>query len=136
MTSSHARENAIHIFRRRTSKASYEHFWTLPNLGGGADARPAAVALLDKKRLAVATYRSHLYLLDIETRSLNKWSEQYGFPIREKKWTEDSLCGRGYPLRLMPQQNGRLVMVRIHSFSIFKKSSRRFVNARCYSPFE
>lgn len=118
VTSSHARENAIHIFRRRTSKASYEHFWTMPNLGGWADARPAAVALLDKKRLAVATYRSHLYLLDIETRSLNKWSEQYGFPIREKKWTEDSLCGRGYPLRLMPQQNGRLVMASFGTFCI------------------
>jgi len=116
VTSSHARDNAIHIFRRGNSKASYEHFWTLPNLGGGADARPAAVALLDGKRVAVATYRSHLYLLDIETRSLNEWSEQYGFPIREKKWTKDSLCGRGYPLRLIPQQNGRLVMASFGTF--------------------
>ena len=119
VTSSHARENAIHVFRRSTNNTPYEHFWTLPSLGGWSDARPAAVTLLDGKRLAVATYRSHLYLLDIETRSLNEWSEQYGFPIREKKWTEDSLCGRGYPLRLMPQKNGRLVMVRTHSFCIF-----------------
>lgn len=118
VTSSHARENAIHVFRRRSNNASYEHFWTLPSLGGGSDARPAAVTLIDGKRLAVATYRSHLYLLDIETRSLNEWSEQYGFPIREKKWTEDSLCGRGYPLRLMPQQNGRLVMASFGTFCI------------------
>lgn len=116
VTCSHSRENAVQIFRRSSKKASYEHFWTLPSLGGGADARPAAVALLDGKRLAVATYRSHLYLLDLETQSLNEWSEQYGFPIREKKWTEDSLCGRGYPLRLIPLQDGRLVMVGFHLF--------------------
>jgi U3 small nucleolar RNA-associated protein 4 len=119
VTTSHARENAVHVFRRKSSKASYEHFWTLPSLGGAADARPAAVALLGGNRLAVSTYRSHVYVLDIETRSLNEWSEQYGFPIKEKKWTEDSLCGRGYPLRLIPQQNGRLVMVRMHLFCIF-----------------
>ena len=113
VTSCHARENAINIFRRRNNTSPFEHFWTLPSLGGGVDDRPAAVALLDKKRLAVATYRSHLYVLDIETRSLNEWSKQYGFPIRKKKWTEDSLCGRGYPLRLLPQQNGRIVMVRL-----------------------
>ena len=119
VTSSHAREHGIHIFRRKSRKGLYEHFWTLPSLGGGADARPAAIALIDGKRLVIATYRSHLYLLDIETRSLNEWSEQYGFPIREKKWTEDPLCGRGYPLRLIPQENGRLVMVCIHSFISF-----------------
>ncbi len=113
VTSSHAREHSVHVFRRSSSTASFEHFWTLPSLGGGADARPAAVTLIDGKKLAIATYRSHLYLLDIETRSLNEWSEQYGFPIREKKWTEDLLCGRGYPLRLIPQENGRLIMVRI-----------------------
>lgn len=118
VTSCHARENATHIFRRRNSKASFEHFWTLPSLGGDAGDRPAAVTLLDKKRLAVATYRSHLYVLDIETRSLNKWSEQYGFPIRKKKWTVDSLCGRGYPLRLLPQQNDRLIMTSFGSFCI------------------
>ena len=126
--SSHAREHSVHIFRRSSSTASFEHFWTLPSLGGGADARPAAVTLIDGKKLAVATYRSHLYLLDIETRSLNQWSEQYGFPIREKKWTEDLLCGRGYPLRLIPQENGRLIMVRIEL--TFKENAK----ARCYSP--
>jgi len=113
VTVSHARDNAVHIFRRRENDAPYEHYWTLPSLGGGTDARPAAVTVLDGNRLAVATYRSHLYIFDIETKSLNKWSEQYGFPIKDKKWTEDSLCGRGYPLRLIPQQNGRLIMVRI-----------------------
>ncbi len=115
VTSSHSRENSVHVFRRSSTESPYEHFWTLPSLGGGADARPAAIAMVDGGKLAVATYRSHLYLLDIETRSLNEWSEQYGFPIREKKWTEDSLCDRGYPLRLIPRQNGSLVMVRMNS---------------------
>ena len=118
VTSCHARENAIHIFRRRSSKKNYKHFWTLPKLGDAVDARPAAIAILDRNRLAVATYRSHLYLLDIETRSLNQWSEQYGYPIKEKKWTEDSLCDRGYPLRLIPQQNGNLIMVSLHSIYV------------------
>lgn len=116
VTSSHSRENSVQVFRRSSSEAPYEHFWTLPSLGGGADARPAAITLIEGRKLAIATYRSHLYLLDIETRSLNQWSEQYGFPIREKKWTEDSLCDRGYPLRLIPQQNGNVVMVCMNLF--------------------
>ena len=99
-------------------KKNYKHFWTLPKLGDAVDARPAAIAILDRNRLAVATYRSHLYLLDIETRSLNQWSEQYGYPIKEKKWTEDSLCDRGYPLRLIPQQNGNLIMVSLHPIHV------------------
>lgn len=118
VTASHAREHSIHVFKRSSISSSFEHFWTLPSLGGGSDARPAAVTLVDGKKLAIATYRSHLYLLDIETRSLNEWSEQYGFPIRENKWTENSLCGRGYPLRLIPQDNGRLVMTSFGTFCV------------------
>jgi len=118
VTVRHERENAVHIFKRTDKHARYEHFWTLPNLGGGTDARPAAVTLLDGNKLAVATYRSQLYLFDIETRSLNKWSEQYGFPLKDRKWSEDSLCGRGYPVRLIPLPNDRLIMASFGSFCV------------------
>ncbi|VEU40989.1 unnamed protein product [Pseudo-nitzschia multistriata] len=118
VTLSHAQENAIHIFRRKTKNRPFEHFWTLPSLGGGTDARPAAVTLLDGNKLAVATYRSHLYLFDIETKSLNEWSEKYGFPLKDSKWTEDALCDRGYPVRLIPRQNGRLVLVSFGTFCV------------------
>lgn len=112
VTVSHSCDNAIHIFKRTSKKRPYNHYWTLPSLGSGNHARPAAVALLDGNRLVVATYRSQLYVFDMDTKSLNEWSEKYGFPIKDKKWTEDSLCGRGYPLRLIPHENGRLIMVR------------------------
>lgn len=118
VTVCHERENAIHIFQRAGKQEPYEHFWTLPSLGGGTDSRPAAVTLLDGNKLAVATYRSHLYLFDIETKSLNKWSEHYGFPLKERKWTEDSLCGRGYPTRLIPLPNDRLIIASFGNFCV------------------
>mmetsp|Transcript_23727 Transcript_23727/g.51872 ORF Transcript_23727/g.51872 Transcript_23727/m.51872 type:complete len:496 (+) Transcript_23727:1160-2647(+) len=120
VTLSHARENGIHVFRRSRRQKSFQHFWTLPSLGAATDidARPAAVTLLDGNKLAVATYRSHLYVFDIETKSLNEWSERNGFPIKDRKWTEDSLCGRGYPVRLIPQSNGRLVLASFGTFCV------------------
>ena len=128
VTMSRTQDNAIHIFYRKNKKSLYEHYWTLPSLGSANDSRPAAIAIVDGNKLAVATYQSHLYLFDIESKSLNEWSEQNGFPIKDNKWTGNSLCGRGYPLRLIPlqQQKDRIIMVR----SISKLMNDALTNER------
>jgi hypothetical protein len=128
VTMSRTQDNAINIFYRKSNKALYEHYWTLPSLGSANDSRPAAIAIVDGNKLAVATYQSHLYLFDIESKSLNEWSEQNGFPIKDNKWTDNSLCGRGYPLRLIPlqQQKDRIIMVR----SISKLMTDALTNER------
>jgi len=125
VTMSHTRENAIHIFYRKDHKAHYEHYWTLPSLGGSSNgnddsSRPAAIAIVDGNKLAVATYRSHIYLFNIESKSLNEWSEQHGFPIKDNKWTDDLLCDKGYPLRLIPikDQKDRLIMTSFGTFCV------------------
>jgi len=158
VTMNRSRNNAIHIFLNRKDKnkrkrrmPQFEHYWSLPSLGNGTDAsRPAAITMMNGNKLAVATYRSHVYLFDIDSKKLNTWSEQLGYPVTDNKWTEDSLCGRGYPLRLIPLKeqtdDSRLIMASFGTFCVIDFSKpiprqcryvprrRAWKNRRKYKP--
>ena len=149
VTMNRSRNNAIHIFlnikdknKRKRRMPQFEHYWSLPSLGNGSDSsRPAAITMMNGNKLAVATYRSHVYLFDIDSKKLNTWSEQLGYPVTDNKWTEDSLCGRGYPLRLIPLKeqtdDSRLIMVRpvIYLFFLLEQTRDIVIPHECYDHF-
>jgi hypothetical protein len=125
VTTSHLKEDGVHVFMKDGD--TYRHYWTIPSLGG-YDARAAAVTMIGESCLAVATYQSRIYVFDLPNKKLNPWSEQYGFPIESNKWTEDLLCRRDFPVRLManPTNEKQLLLVS-------RMSMKASCSARCYS---
>jgi hypothetical protein len=113
VTTSHVKEKGVHVFIKDDSDDTYQHYWTIPSLGGH-DARQAATTMIGRSCLAVATYQSRIYVFDLAGKKLSPWSEQYGFPIESDKWTEDLLCRRDFPTRLMsnPSNEKQLLLVR------------------------
>ena len=69
--------------------------------------------MIGESCLAVATYQSRIYVFDVTNKKLSPWSEQYAFPIESNKWTEDLLCRRDFPIRLManPTNEKQLLLV-------------------------
>jgi hypothetical protein len=112
IVSSHTRDNAVHVFSREQDDGNYQLNWTLPKLGS-YDARPAASIVVMKSKLAVATYQSHVYLFNIKEQRLSSWSEKHGFPIKSEKWTEDLICRKDFPVRLMenPKDRSQIIIV-------------------------
>ncbi|KAL3916261.1 MAG: hypothetical protein SGILL_005257, partial [Bacillariaceae sp.] len=111
---SHARDGGVNVYQRKTADGEYRHEWTIPKLGG-YDARPAAATFILKDKLAVATYQSHVYVFNVFKKKLSSWSEKHGFPVRSQSWTEDLLCRKDYPVRLManPKNRGQLIIVSV-----------------------
>lgn len=105
--------HAISIFHRieDDNGKAYEHYWDLPSLG--SHQRPAAMTMIGDSQLAVATFHAHLYIFDLIGKKLSPWSEQNGFPVQANRWTEDLLCRRDFPLRLLvdPSKENQLIMV-------------------------
>jgi hypothetical protein len=114
VTMSHVRENAVHIFQHvdGESRVCFQHCWTLPNLGD----RPASMALIQNNQIAVATYKSRLYVFDMIEKKLSPFSERHGFPVESNRWTEDLPCRRDFPIRLMvnPRNKAQLIMVSVN----------------------
>jgi WD40 repeat protein len=115
-TLSHCQQEAVHVFRAN-SAGSYQHVWSLPSLG----ARPSAITFVPAStggssappQLAVATASSAVYVFDIPSKSLNKWSETRGFPITEMPY--ELANRREYPIRLSvnPAAPEKLIIVSV-----------------------
>ncbi|KAG7370078.1 hypothetical protein IV203_027824 [Nitzschia inconspicua] len=119
VVTSHTRDNAVHVFKRESDDVEYHHDWTLPKIGA-FDTRPAASIVVMKYKLAVATYQSHVYLFNVKNKRLSSWSERHGFPIKSEKWTEDLLCRKDFPVRLMenPKDKSQIIIASFGTFCV------------------
>jgi hypothetical protein len=105
------KNGGIQVFRRREGDIhGYAHYWTIPDLPGS---RPAAVAMVGKSHLAVATVSFQIYVFDLERKSLTPWSETNKFPI--EKWPTEISHRKDFPVRLFvnPSDDSQLIMVRV-----------------------
>lgn len=112
VTLSHARGSGIEVFRRDpSSPLSLESYWNLPMM---ENSRIAATCLLggnDSSQIAIATFASRLFVFDLQSKRLSRWSEQIGYPI--KKWPSELSARRDFPVRLMvhPSNPSQLLLV-------------------------
>lgn len=107
------RGSFVDVFKK-VSLGSVQYWWTLPL----SDELPSAISFIegDSLRLAVACAAFSLYIFDIESRQVNKWSEAAGYPVSSSLPIE--LRQRtDYPVRLFsaPGLSDTLIMVS-HSF--------------------
>ena len=104
------KDGGIHVFRRRHDESEgYDHYWTIPGLAGS---RPAAISVVGKSQVAVATVSFQIYVFDMERQKLSPWSEENKFPI--EKWPTEISHRKDFPVRLIvnPDDDTQLIMVR------------------------
>ena len=108
------KDGGIHVFRRTPDESDeYAHCWTIPGLAGS---RPAAITMVGKSHVAVATVSFQIYVFDIESQKLSPWSEDNKFPI--EKWPTEISHRKDFPVRLFvnPDDDTQLIMVRFALF--------------------
>ena len=98
--------NGVHVFKR--DNGTYGLYWSVPDLAGAC---PAAIAVINETKLAIATVSFHVYVFDLEERKLTPWSEANKFPI--ERWPIEISNRKDFPVRLFtnPKNESQLIMV-------------------------